>query len=363
MPIMRKQSTIDYTHINNDVLNDKSLSFRARGIAAYLMSKPNGWMIRIEAIARDGKEGRDSIRSALAELATLGYVKRGRERNEKGHLTTITLVSDTPLYINDGTPEERVRGITSTDLLENRMTENGHVGEGGVIVTTGTVTTELEETNTLTKQKTVLSKEAQPPSLDQDVDFAMGKRTKEEIDESISPLRHSPAVEKKEPEVSEWDKEKDHVWDNAPGATSQIVPPGPTQPTLGISPVEETNAFARPYTQLDGAPDIVRRVSFLLHQNTGFIPAGTKSSWIQQVNLLWEAARHSEKILIDGLQKGEEARQKSGLTYSGPRGYVSFVRNEAAVPVKTVARRSNANPNRHGQTVQQVNGKTIVTMT
>lgn len=64
-----------YARIDNRALSDKRLSYRARGILAYLLSKPNNWQIRSEDVIKNGKEGRDAVRNAFRELATCGYAQ------------------------------------------------------------------------------------------------------------------------------------------------------------------------------------------------------------------------------------------------------------------------------------------------
>jgi hypothetical protein len=146
---MRKETRSNYTNIANDVFDDQNgLSFRARGILCYLLSKPPDWDIRIEQMSRLGPEGQDALTTAMRELVAAGFVMRVRERNEKGQLKTITLISDYPRYADVWTVEERLRGYeggkTEGDETEGSETEgsdsNGSVErqsvEGGVIINT-----------------------------------------------------------------------------------------------------------------------------------------------------------------------------------------------------------------------------------
>ena len=72
------------TGIPNSLLNDNSLSFRARGLASFILSKPDDWRIDSVALARAGKDGRTAIRSALTELECAGYLRRHRAQGDRG---------------------------------------------------------------------------------------------------------------------------------------------------------------------------------------------------------------------------------------------------------------------------------------
>lgn len=58
----------------NDMLQDKSISHKARGVLCYLLSKPDNWLVRREDL-RTEKDGEASIRSALQELRDAGYIR------------------------------------------------------------------------------------------------------------------------------------------------------------------------------------------------------------------------------------------------------------------------------------------------
>ncbi len=113
MSILRKKSKTGWTTIDNSILNDESLSWRAKGLACYLVSKPDNWVIRMPHLANVGKEGEKAVRTALQELAIAGYLMRTRERTTSGELTTVTIIADYPAFIDHGTPQERINGYAS----------------------------------------------------------------------------------------------------------------------------------------------------------------------------------------------------------------------------------------------------------
>ena len=60
----------------NDLLNDKNISFKAKGLYAYINSKPDNWDFSIDRMADQTKEGRDSIRAGIKELEEAGWLQR-----------------------------------------------------------------------------------------------------------------------------------------------------------------------------------------------------------------------------------------------------------------------------------------------
>ena len=68
----------NYTTIQNELINDKSISLKAKGILLYMLSKPFDWKYNPKEIAANSKDGLDSVYSGLKELIEAGYVSRKR---------------------------------------------------------------------------------------------------------------------------------------------------------------------------------------------------------------------------------------------------------------------------------------------
>jgi len=64
-----------YTKISNAALQDDRLSFRARGLIAYILSLPDTWTLCMEHLYTVSPQGRDSIQSAISELKECGYMQ------------------------------------------------------------------------------------------------------------------------------------------------------------------------------------------------------------------------------------------------------------------------------------------------
>jgi hypothetical protein len=70
--------------VPNELLNNPDISFKAKGLYAYLNSKPDNWDFSVEGISAQVKEGIDSVRGGIHELEKTGYLKRIKHQNEKG---------------------------------------------------------------------------------------------------------------------------------------------------------------------------------------------------------------------------------------------------------------------------------------
>ena len=99
----------DYTKIRNEALNDPRLSFRAKGLLAYLLGKPADWTISERHLQNVTKEGGTAIRSMLKELETAGYLTRERKRGSDGLFTWECVLSDTSAIVLSAECEEKPR--------------------------------------------------------------------------------------------------------------------------------------------------------------------------------------------------------------------------------------------------------------
>jgi len=101
MPIQRGRHEWDdnFTIISNNWLRDERLSFKARGLLAYIESHHIDWKINVGWLVAHSVEGKESIRSALAELELHGYLDRKQE-NVGGRFGEVHYVTQEPLPEN-----------------------------------------------------------------------------------------------------------------------------------------------------------------------------------------------------------------------------------------------------------------------
>lgn len=78
--IQKKQK--NFVILDKTCLNDKTLSWGAKGLHAYLMSLPDDWRVRVSDLQLRSKNGRDAVRGLLKELEQAGYIQAITCRNE-----------------------------------------------------------------------------------------------------------------------------------------------------------------------------------------------------------------------------------------------------------------------------------------
>jgi len=78
-----------FVQIDKTCLEDRRLSWKAKGLLAYLLSRPDNWNLQINHIVQQSTDGRDAVYSAINELRTYGYCYRSPEKvkNESGKFT------------------------------------------------------------------------------------------------------------------------------------------------------------------------------------------------------------------------------------------------------------------------------------
>ncbi|PEW61608.1 replication protein [Bacillus cereus] len=86
MATFRVNKDKNYTTINNTGLKDKRLSWKAKGILAYILTLPDDWVFYREELSRHAKDGLDSLRAGMKELKEYGYLKRFPVRDDNNKI-------------------------------------------------------------------------------------------------------------------------------------------------------------------------------------------------------------------------------------------------------------------------------------
>lgn len=84
---IRKNRENPYVMLDKFSINDPGLSWKVKGLLAYLLSKPDDWIVKEHDLVAHATDGRDSVRAAIRELEAAGYLAKGaRRRDGKGRL-------------------------------------------------------------------------------------------------------------------------------------------------------------------------------------------------------------------------------------------------------------------------------------
>jgi len=121
--IFRTKVEKEYTTIRNSLIADKTLSWEARGLLVYLLSKPETWIVRKSDLVATSPASEYLTTNILREVEIAGYIKRKKFRNKKGQWEWHTWVYDQPIPQNMGggetIPQKTTPGKTMPGKLGN----------------------------------------------------------------------------------------------------------------------------------------------------------------------------------------------------------------------------------------------------
>jgi hypothetical protein len=145
--IIRTPNRERFVVIDKSSVEDDRLSWKARGLLAYLLSKPDGWHVYTSQLAKASPDGRASVLSGLRELENSGYIVRSRGRKE------------------DGTWDSTDIQVFETPQAENRTTDTKPQVDTAVRLSAGGLTAGGKSTTSKEGLVVKTEKSEEPPSL------------------------------------------------------------------------------------------------------------------------------------------------------------------------------------------------------
>lgn len=236
--ILRKPHNADnpYVVITKTIFEDDAISWRAKGMMGYLLSRPDDWTIIIGDLVKRAPEGRGVVRSTLRELEQHGYLLKHTLRDEHGRWAgTEMIVLEHPAPLEQRTYREKATAAqtpqTDSPHTEKPHTVDPHAENCPLLSTDGLLSTDLTE------------KEEEPPLADSPPD--------PEIDEIAASFKTPPP---REPRTAEQAKAgiRHALEEHARNGNGRA---GVADPTRDIDawmdrPVKEWCAFIRlPYAE------------------------------------------------------------------------------------------------------------------
>jgi hypothetical protein len=147
---------------------DRDLSWEARGVLLYLLSRPDNWIVRThDLVNQSHSAGRDKIQRILSELRDRGYLFRYKKRGEGGRIEWQSEVFESPedcqewlslFDFSDVVIDKTITGfpgygesptITGFSSAGSASAGSASAGKHGHIVNTDSVNTDLENTESV----------------------------------------------------------------------------------------------------------------------------------------------------------------------------------------------------------------------
>ena len=118
----------NFVMMDKGFLEDDRLSFKAKGILAYLLSKPDNWKVIVGNLVNFSTDGKASVYAGLKELKDAGYYEKTPIRNEQGNriIRWESVVYEVPKSLLSDFQEIENIDIES-QFLENRERNNNYI--------------------------------------------------------------------------------------------------------------------------------------------------------------------------------------------------------------------------------------------
>ena len=99
--IVRRKVRTNFTMLDNALILDQRLSWKALGLLTYLLSLPPNFRLRLSHLSSLRPTGRDATRAGLRELEEAGYLSISIERHVSGRFSATTwCVSESPVTLD-----------------------------------------------------------------------------------------------------------------------------------------------------------------------------------------------------------------------------------------------------------------------
>ena len=121
--IIRGKRGTNFTMISNTGLKDKNMSWKAKGLLAYMLSLPDDWQFYESELTNHCTDGKDSTRTALKELEKNGYLVRKQKRANGGKFAQVDwVIYDEPVTEN---PKPANPPLLNTNKLNTNKSMSG----------------------------------------------------------------------------------------------------------------------------------------------------------------------------------------------------------------------------------------------
>lgn len=102
MAIIKVHKRNRFVVVDNKLARNRQLTLKAKGLMLYLLSLPANKDITIKELGKNTIEGKDSLKNAVRELISEGYITKLKYRDKKGLFRTEYTVYEYPQETNQG---------------------------------------------------------------------------------------------------------------------------------------------------------------------------------------------------------------------------------------------------------------------
>lgn len=125
MAVFRIEKQKNYTVMSNYHLQDRTLSYKAKGLLSFMLSLPEDWDYSMKGLVTVSKENIKAIRSILNELKEHGYLEIQQTRGEKGYYKYEYIIREIPLdVLQEKNNPDTQKGYTDTGDSEKEQQIN-----------------------------------------------------------------------------------------------------------------------------------------------------------------------------------------------------------------------------------------------
>lgn len=166
--------TKNYVKIPNDLVDDRTISWKAKGLFCHMASKPNHWNFTVASLASQFPDGKAAIFAALKELKERGWITYLKHSNGQGKYKLQTSLEPESDNQHEAMPESDNRTKESEPQSDNRTKEgepnsdNPYMGNRIVGKSDG-----ISNTDALSNTNLSQGRERNSNSKDQPHDYAV----------------------------------------------------------------------------------------------------------------------------------------------------------------------------------------------
>ena len=115
--------TKNYVKIPNDLVDDPTISWKAKGLFCHMASKPDTWNFTVRSLATKFPDGKSAIFAALNELKERGWITFNRRANGQGKYKLQTSLEPESDNQYEAMPESDNRTEADQPQSDNRTKE------------------------------------------------------------------------------------------------------------------------------------------------------------------------------------------------------------------------------------------------